>query len=164
MSNAIDRASRAAAAALVSSALFTAASLPAAASAQYQPAQYQQQYQGQYRQPPPQQQQAQQPPSADQIIAQLRYRIRPTAAQMPAFNNFANVMRENQRQAQSMQPPPQNADAVQMLSAQARFVQAEAAGLQRMLPALQSLYAQLSPQQRRAADYFFRQGPGGQGQ
>ena len=161
MSNAIDRASRAAAAVFVSSALLAAGSLPAAASAQYQPAQYQQQYQGQYQQQPAQQQQ---PPSADQIVAQLRYRIRPTAAQMPAFNNFASVMRENQRQAQSMQPPPQNADAVQMLSAQARFVQAEASGLQRMLPALQNLYAQLTPQQRRAADYFFRQGPGGQGQ
>lgn len=152
MSNPIDRANRTAAAALVSGALLLASGLPAAATAQYQPAQYQQP-----------QQQPQQPPSADQIIAQLRYRIRPTAAQMPAFNNFANVMRENQREAQGMHPPAQNADAVQMLSAQARFVQAEAAGLQRLLPALQNLYAQLSLQQRRAADYFFRQGPGGQG-
>lgn len=156
MSNPIDRANRTVAAALVSGALLLASGLPAAATAQYQPAQYTQQ-----RQQP---QQSQQPPSAEQIVAQLRYRIRPTAAQMPAFNNFANVLRENQRQAQGMHPPAQNADAVQMLSAQARFVQAEAAGLQRLLPALQSLYAQLSPQQRRAADYFFRQGPGGQGQ
>jgi hypothetical protein len=153
MSNPIDRANRTVAAALVSGALLLATGFPAAATAQYQPAQYQQP-----------QQQPQQPPSADQIIAQLRYRIRPTAAQTPAFNNFANVLRENQREAQGMHPPAQNADAVQMLSAQARFVQAEAAGLQRLLPALQSLYAQLSPQQRRAADYFFRQGPGGQGQ
>jgi len=153
MSNPIDRANRTAAAALVSGALLLASGLPAAATVQYRPAQYQQ----------PQQQQAQQPPSADQIIAQLRYRIRPTAAQMPAFNNFANVMRENQRQAQGMRPPPQNADAVQMLSAQVRLVQAEEAGMQRMLSALQNLYAQLSLQQRRAADYFFRQGPGGQG-
>jgi hypothetical protein len=157
MSKVIDRAKGAAAAAALSSALLLAASLPAAASAQYQPAQYQQQYQQPQAAP-------QQPPSADQIIAQLRYRIRPTAAQMPAFNNFANVMRENQRTAQSMRPPPQNADAVQMLSAQTRFVQSEAAGLQRLLPALRNLYAQLSLQQRRAADYFFRQGPGGQGQ
>lgn len=149
MSKAIDWANRAAAAALASAALFVAANLPAAASPQYLPAQYQQQYQ-----------QPQQPPTADQIIAQLRYRIRPTAAQMPAFNNLANVMRENQRAEQSMRPPPQNADAVQMLSAQVRFAQAAVAGMQRMLGALQGLYAQLSPQQRAAADYFFRQGPG----
>jgi hypothetical protein len=155
MWKAIDRANRAAAAALASGALLVAASLPAAASAQYLPVQYQQQYQ-----PPPQQ--PQQPPSVDQVIAQLRYQVRPTAAQMPAFNNFASVMRENQREAQGMRPPSQNADAVQMLSAQVRFAQAEAAGLQRLLPALQSLYAQLTPVQRRAADYFFREGPGGQ--
>ena len=157
MSNPMNRAKGTAAAALVSGALVAALCLPAAASAPLQPVQYQGQYQG----PPQQQRSQQQPPNADQIIQQLRYRIRPTQAQMAAFDNFANVVRQNQREAQSMQPPAQNADAVQMLSAQARFVEAEAAGLQRMLPALQGLYAQLTPQQRRAADYFFREGPGG---
>jgi hypothetical protein len=37
----------------------------------------------------------------------------------------------------------------------------ELAGLKKLLPALEALYASLSPAQRQAADSAFRQGPGG---
>ena len=37
----------------------------------------------------------------------------------------------------------------------------ELAGMKRLLPALEALYATLSPAQRQTADAIFRQGPGG---
>jgi hypothetical protein len=119
---------------------------PAALAAAARPAQYQQ---GQQR-----------PPSVDQMLYELRRRLGLNAAQVPAFNAFAAVMRENAREAQGLRPPSQTADAVQMLSAELTFAEAEVRGLQRLLPALQGLYGVPSPAQRHTADGFFRQGPG----
>ncbi len=115
----------------------------------------------QYRQTPPQGygQGAQRAPSVDEMLGSLRQRLRLNASQLPAFNAFAAVMRENAREAQGMPAPNQNADAVQALRAELRFTRAELQGLRRLLPALQALYARLSPAQRRTADAFFRQGP-----
>ena len=74
----------------------------------------------------------------------------------------ANAMRENARaEASAPQQPPAGATAVDDLRAYIRYSEVELAGLKKMLPALEALYATLSPAQKKAADAAFRQGPGG---
>jgi periplasmic protein CpxP/Spy len=92
-------------------------------------------------------------------IAMLHQRLGITPAQEPAFAGFANVMRENARTSAGS-PPPAGADAVQQLEFGIRYGQQEIDGMRRMLPALQTLYTSLSPQQRAIANQIFRQGPG----
>jgi hypothetical protein len=50
---------------------------------------------------------------------------------------------------------------VDELRAEIQYDEIELAGLKKLLPALEALYASLSPAQRQAADMAFRQGPGG---
>jgi hypothetical protein len=92
-------------------------------------------------------------------LAQLHRQLGITPAQETAFAAFANVMRENARRATGS-PPPANADAVYQLQAAIQFGQQEVDGMRRMLPALQSLYAALTPQQRAVANQVFQRGPG----
>jgi hypothetical protein len=95
-------------------------------------------------------------------ISGLHQRLQITPAQEPQFNAVANVMRENARaEASAPHQPPANATAVDDLRAFIRYSEIELAGLKKMLPALEALYATLSPAQRKAADAAFRQGPGG---
>jgi LTXXQ motif family protein len=103
--------------------------------------------------------QAQQEPNVESSIALLHQRLGISAAQEPAFNALANVMRENARM-QTGGPPPANANAVYALQLAIQYGQAEVDGMRRMLPALQGLYATLSPQQQAVANQLFRQGPG----
>ena len=71
-------------------------------------------------------------------------------------------MRENARaEASAPQQPPANATAVDDLRAFIRYSEVELGGLRKMLPALEGLYAALSPGQKKIADAVFRQGPGG---
>ena len=102
------------------------------------------------------------PQSVEASIAELHRTLQITAAQEPHFNNVANVMRENARaEASAPQQPPANATAVDDLRAFIRYSEVELAGLRKMLPALEGLYAALSPGQKKIADTVFRQGPGG---
>ena len=95
-------------------------------------------------------------------IASLHQRLQITPAQEPQFSAVANVMRENARaEASAPQQPPPNATSVDDLRAFIRYTEVELAGLRKMLPALETLYATLSPAQRRTADAVFREGPGG---
>jgi periplasmic protein CpxP/Spy len=103
--------------------------------------------------------QAQQAPNVESSIAMLHQRLGITPAQEPAFNAFANVVRENAR-TQTGGPPPANANAVYALQQAIRYGEQEIDGMRRMLPALQGLYATLSPQQQAVANQLFRQGPG----
>jgi periplasmic protein CpxP/Spy len=100
-----------------------------------------------------------QQPNVEGNIAMLHQRLGITATQEPAFAAFANVMRENAQTSPSG-PPPASADAVEQLRMSIRYAEQAVAGMRRMLPALQGLYAVLSPQQRAVADQIFRQGPG----
>ena len=59
------------------------------------------------------------------------------------------------------QPPPANASAVDSLRAEIQYDEMELAGMKRFLPALEALYATLSPAQRQTANTIFSQGPGG---
>ena len=105
---------------------------------------------------------AQGPPPAPNIeanIAQLHQRLQITPAQEPRFEALANVMRQNARMVPNAAPPT-NLDPIQGLRFAIQTGEQELAGLKRMLPALQALYASLSPTQQRIADQVFRQGPG----
>jgi protein CpxP len=98
-------------------------------------------------------------PNVEANIAELRQRLAITPTQEPQFNALANIMRENARMMGSA-PPPTSVNAVEGLRLAIRYGQQEIDGMKRMLPALQALYATLSPAQRQAADAVFRQGPG----
>jgi LTXXQ motif family protein len=105
---------------------------------------------------------AQQPQNVEANIATLRQRLQITPAQEGQFNAVANVMRENARaEAGAPQQPPPGASAVDDLRAYIRYSEIELAGLKKMLPALDALYATLSSMQKRTADAIFREGPGG---
>jgi len=100
--------------------------------------------------------------SVEANIASLHQRLQITPAQEAQFNAVANVMRENARAgASAPQGPPASATAVDDLRAYIRYGEVELAGLKRLLPALEALYAALSPAQRQSANAAFRQGPGG---
>jgi periplasmic protein CpxP/Spy len=102
------------------------------------------------------------PPNVEANISQLRQQLQITPAQEAQFNAVANVMRENARaEASVAQQQPANATAVDDLRTYIKYSEAELAGLKKMLPALEGLYAALSPAQKKAADAVFRQGPGG---
>lgn len=103
-----------------------------------------------------------QPPNVEANIASLRQRLQITPAQEAQFNAVANVMRQNARtEASAPHAPPANASAVDFLRAEIQYDEVELAGMKRFLPALEALYATLSPAQRQTADAIFRQAPGG---
>jgi hypothetical protein len=107
---------------------------------------------------------AQGPPGGgpDQFIAQLRAAVRPGPQQQAQFDAVAQVMRQNAAAEQQITPPPQGGTAVDLLRAQVQIGDIEIAGMKRLLPALEGLYAVLSPTQQRAADAVFQrqqQGP-----
>lgn len=102
------------------------------------------------------------PPDVETSIASLRQRLQITPAQEAPFNAVASVIRANARaEAATPHEPPANASAVDELRAEIQYDEVELAGLKRLLPALEALYASLSPAQRQAANAAFRQGPGG---
>ena len=102
------------------------------------------------------------PPDVEASIASLHQRLQITPAQEAPFAAVANVLRGNARaEASAPHQPAANASAVDELRAEIQYDEVELAGLKRLLPALEALYASLSPAQRQAADMVFRQGPGG---
>ena len=103
-----------------------------------------------------------QPQNVEANIASLHQRLQITPAQETQFNAVANVMRQHARaEASAPHAPPANASAVDYLRAEVQYDEMELAGMKRFLPALEALYATLSPAQRQTADAIFRQGPGG---
>jgi periplasmic protein CpxP/Spy len=103
--------------------------------------------------------QAQPAQNVESSIALLHQRLAISAAQEPAFDALANAMRENARMPAGG-PPPANASAVYQLQLAIQYGQQEIDGMRRMLPALETLYASLSPAQQAIANQLFRQGPG----
>jgi periplasmic protein CpxP/Spy len=95
-------------------------------------------------------------------ISELHQKLQVTPAQEAHFNAVANIMRENARaEASAPQQPAANATAVEVVRAEIQYTELELAGMKRFLPALEALYATLSPAQKKTADAIFRQGPGG---
>src|SRR3954452_16105420 len=81
-------------------------------------------------------------------IAELRKKLQITPAQESQFGAVAAVMRDNARlEASAPQQPPANASAADDLRAYIKYSELELAGLKKMLPPLEALYATLSPTQ-----------------
>ena len=86
-------------------------------------------------------------------IAELRDRLHITPAQQPQFDAFAEIMRKNAAELDSlMQQKSPKANAVDDMRFYLQFTEAQAEGLKRLLPAFQALYDSLTDQQKRAAD------------
>jgi periplasmic protein CpxP/Spy len=141
-----------------------AAPTGAPAPAQAVPAQYPGQ---QYGQPYPGQQYPGQPPAGppnvmaelDARINALHHQLGVTPAQELLFDGFANVMRANAREMQSVfeqQSRLNDQTAVGRLRLYLQISAAYTDGLRRLLGAFQPLYQSLSPSQRQAADAAFQ--------
>ena len=96
------------------------------------------------------------PGGPEPLISQLRAAIRPTPSQQSQFNAMAQVMRDNAAAEARIQPPSQQASAVDQLRTGIQVDQMELDGMKRLLPAIEALYGVLAPQQQRAADAVFQ--------
>ncbi len=93
-------------------------------------------------------------------IAELHSRLRITAAQQAQWDALTQVMRENaahMRQVVAEHGRTQNMSALDDLRAYASVTQAHAEDMQRLVPAFQTLYEAMSPEQQQVADTTFRQ-------
>lgn len=91
----------------------------------------------------------------DAQIADLQKKLRITPAQQPQFDAFAQVMRQNTQQMDSVvgqQQQNRTRNAVEDLRASTQLAEAEVEGMKRLLPMLQALYDSLTDQQKRLAD------------
>ena len=92
-------------------------------------------------------------------ITELRKHLHITPAQQPQWDAFARVMREN---AVRMDPyfrdrlAAQKLNAVESLRTYTAMAQEHALGMQRLLPAFETLYNAMSADQQRSADQAFR--------
>ena len=102
----------------------------------------------------------------DRDIADLRKQLKITPQQEPQFNAFAEVMRSNAQEldAQMRQASPnQNPNAVETLKQAQQLTETQAAGLKRLVPAMQALYDSLSDPQKKTADRVIGGGEPGPG-
>src|SRR2546423_13127653 len=100
----------------------------------------------------------------DRQIADLKKQLKITPQQEPQFNAFAEVMRSNEQDLDKlMQQGSANRqpNAVEELKQAQQLTETQAAGLKRLVPALQALYDTLSDQQKKVADQVMGGGPGG---
>ena len=110
------------------------------------------------------QQQAPQEQGIERQISELKKRLNITPQQQPQFDGFAQAMRQN---AQTMEPLMQEQqqsakrNAIDDLKDAAKFAEAEADALKRLLTPLQALYDTLSEQQKKTADQVLVASAGG---
>jgi periplasmic protein CpxP/Spy len=96
----------------------------------------------------------------DQHLTELHRQLRITAAQEPQWLPFAKAMHDNavamdQKFADRAQHF-RTMDAVQNLQSYAAIAQQHAEDMQRLVPAFQTLYGALSPEQKKIADQLWR--------
>jgi len=94
--------------------------------------------------------------------ADLHKKLQITPAQQPQFDAVVKAMQQNAQEMDALMqqnPPDRRRNALDELRTQAQAAQTEAAGLQRLLPAFQSLYESLSEAQKREADQVFAAPP-----
>ena len=96
----------------------------------------------------------------EQHIAEMRRRLHVTPAEEPKWDAFAQVMRDNAdrmdeafkaRAAQGA-----NMNAIDDLRTYAAIAREHADGVQRLIPAFETFYDSLSPEQQKTADQVFR--------
>lgn len=95
-------------------------------------------------------------------IKELHTKLHVTAAQEAAWNDVAQMMRDN---AKAMVEPQQdraadaksmNASAIDVLKSYSGVVDAHADGLHKFIPVFQKFYDTLSEEQKKTADVMFR--------
>ena len=92
-------------------------------------------------------------------IKTLHDQLHITSAQEPAFNEVAQVMRENAAHMKELRSRAENekATAVEELETYASVVDAHADGLRKLAPTFRTLYDSMSPEQKKTADAVFRE-------
>jgi hypothetical protein len=97
---------------------------------------------------------------AEQRITELHARLHITAAEQSQWDQFAQVMRDNAKDVdqayQQRAAQFQSMNAVENMQSYAQIEQTRAQGMQKLVPAFQTLYASLSDQQKQQADRMFR--------
>jgi hypothetical protein len=93
-------------------------------------------------------------------IKTLHSQLRITAAQEPAWNNVAQVMRDNAKTMSDLRrqqtESEKSASAPDMLNAYAKMIDAHADGIHKFIPIFQTLYDSMSEAQKKTADAVFR--------
>ncbi len=93
-------------------------------------------------------------------IAALRAKLKVTPAEMPVFDEFAGVMRENAAHMdtllQQRHATLASGTAVDDMRSYQGMAQAHVDDLSRLVPAFEKLYDTLSPEQKKLADQSFR--------
>jgi len=96
----------------------------------------------------------------EEQINRLHQQLGITANQEEQWNAFAAVMRANAQHMEELYRERANRfnqmNAVESLRSYQRIVQAHAEDLARLVPAFETLYASLTPDQQRIADQVFR--------
>src|SRR5829696_1228350 len=157
MPDAIDRLARPAAVRrLAGAAAMLLLGLAATGASAQGPAEFQLAQASQKQGAPQRQAQPAQPPAnpIDGQIAELQKRLAITEQQKPQFDAFTQVVRQNAQTMDTLVQQEQKAphNAVEDLRSSTKIAQEEADALKRLLPALETLYASLSDQQKRTAD------------
>ena len=112
-------------------------------------------------QPPAAQAQSQMQAATEQRISGMQSQLAITPAQMPKWNAFAQVMRENAQSTDALFR--QRAAGAQTMNASANMLsyaqisRAYADGIEKLTVAFEAFYDVLSDQQKQAADALFRQ-------
>jgi hypothetical protein len=96
----------------------------------------------------------------DQRIADLHKRLKITPAQDAQWNQVADVMRQNAAAVEAaIKDRVQNAKtmtAMDNLQSYEKIAQAHEQGLEKLIPAFQTLYSSMSDEQKKNADAVFR--------
>jgi protein CpxP len=109
----------------------------------------------------PAQTQSQMQTATELRISGLQAQLAITSAQMPQWNAFAQVMRENAQTTDALfrqrAAGVQSMNAVENMQSYAQLSRAYGDGNEKLAAAFQASYAMLSDQQKQAADTLFRQ-------
>jgi hypothetical protein len=101
--------------------------------------------------------------AVEQRITALQTRLAITQDQTPAWNAFAQVMRDNAQNTDTLfQQRAQNAakmSAVENMKSYAAIARAYADNTEHLATAFETLYGKLTPQQQQTADTLFRETP-----
>jgi periplasmic protein CpxP/Spy len=90
----------------------------------------------------------------DRQMADLKKQLKITPQQEPQFNAFAEAMRSNDQELDSLarQQGAATPNAVEGLKRAQQLAEAQASGLKRLVPPMQALYDSLSDPQKKIAD------------
>jgi hypothetical protein len=92
-------------------------------------------------------------------IKTLHAQLHITPEQEPAWNNVAQVMRDNASRMKDLRAKaeqPASVDAVEQLNSYAAVVDAHADGVHKFIPAFKTLYDSMSDAQKKTADTVLR--------